>query len=106
MNPETIIKRVREWQAEVDEFLAWATEAKKNQIVSALKSYQIEVSALLHSLETKSSSFPTDFWSGDTSESKVRDIADRVAQRVSTLKLPTISASSKQKGESGARSRR
>ena len=97
MSSENLNQRIKKLKLELNECLAQAQKTKDGRISSALQNCAEALNPLLDSLEGKSESFPSDFWAGESSESKVNHIIDRIITRVSNLKLPSISGSVKLK---------
>ena len=90
-NRETMIREAKEWQSELNESLARARKSGENDIVSALESHGKALQVLLGFLEGNSQKFQKDFWSNDSSDTKVNQIIDQVIAHVSMLSLPAIS---------------
>ena len=91
VNRETFIRQIKKWQLELNESLAEVRQSGENGIAKALQNCLSTLAMLMSSLEENSNSFPKDFWTGDSSDTKMNQMVDQVVARISNLKLPIVS---------------
>lgn len=91
MDQELLIRQVKKWQADLEEFLEQAAKAKNSRVIKILEGHKTALESLERALSGSAGPKQADFWPEETRSGSVEQIVEGVVQRISRLKLPKIS---------------